>query len=149
MILLDKIIKGVFMQKGVIQNEDCVIKVLTEGREFVLVCEDEKDAHSKRVSLYNARRRLSAVDQRKIVIHKERMKDNWVVRVYRGSPNIMEVVNGELVPYEEIATLSETGNKLLSEMLSKGMNEEEVFDILKERGEAEKSIREEIRKLSI
>ncbi len=52
--------------RGLIQNEECIGLTLYEGREFIIPCEGSKDANSKRVSLYNARRRLSIPDQKKL-----------------------------------------------------------------------------------
>jgi hypothetical protein len=132
------------MEKGVIQNEDCITKALFEGREFVLICENEKDAHSKRVSLYNARRRLTIADQKKITIKKEFVNGQHVVRILKSKPSIMEVVNGEMIPFVELIDLSESSKAILKDMLNQGVNEEAIVEVLVSRGEEEESIRAEI-----
>jgi len=135
--------------KGMIQNEECLALALYEGREFIINCEDSKDANSKRVSLYNARRKLSLLDQKKIKIHKERIGENWVVRVYKGKQEIMEVIDGKLVPYEEVIEIAAPHRKQLIEMLHADYEEEEIIAALIVKGYNEVSIKAELKRLSI
>ena len=135
------------MKKGIIQNDEYLKKSLIEGKEFLIVCKDEKDANSKRVSLYNARRLLSEIDQRKVQIQKLLVDDKWVIRISREKQEVFEVVNGILVPVQE--PLREDSKQMLAEMLGQGMKEEEIVAVLTSRGEERNSIIAEIEKLSL
>ena len=135
------------MKKGIIQNDEYLKKSLIEGKEFLIVCKDEKDANSKRVSLYNARRLLSEIDQRKVQIQKLLVDDKWVIRISREKQEVFEVVNGILVPVQE--PLREDSKQMLAEMLGQGMKEEEIITVLTSRGEERNSIIAEIEKLSL
>ena len=135
------------MKKGIIQNDEYLKKSLIEGKEFLIVCKDEKDANSKRVSLYNARRLLSEIDQRKVQIQKLLVDDKWVIRISREKQEVFEVVNGILVPVQE--PLREDSKQMLVEMLGQGMKEEEIVAVLTSRGEERGSIVAEIEKLSL
>ena len=135
------------MKKGIIQNDEYLKKSLIEGKEFLIVCKDEKDANSKRVSLYNARRLLCETDQRKIQIQKLLVEDKWVIRISREKQEVFEVVNGILVPVQE--PLREDSKQMLAEMLGQGMKEEEIITVLTSRGEERNSIIAEIEKLSL
>jgi len=135
------------MKRGVIQNDEYLKKSLIEGKEFLIVCKDEKDANSKRVSLYNARRLLCEIDQRKIQIQKLLVDDKWVIRISREKQEVFEVVNGILVPVQE--PLREDSKQMLVEMLGQGMKEEEIVAVLTSRGEERNSIITEIENLSL
>ena len=135
------------MKKGIIQNDEYLKKSLIEGKEFLIVCKDEKDANSKRVSLYNARRLLSEIDQRKVQIQKLLVDDKWVIRISREKQEVFEVVNGILVPVQE--PLRDDSKQMLVEMLGQGMKEEEIVAVLTSRGEERGSIVAEIEKLSL
>ena len=135
------------MKKGIIQNDEYLKKSLIEGKEFLIVCKDEKDANSKRVSLYNARRLLSEIDQRKVQIQKLLVDDKWVIRISREKQEVFEVVNGILVPVQE--PLRDDSKQMLVEMLGQGMKEEEIVAVLTSRGEERNSIIAEIEKLSL
>ena len=125
---------------GIIQNEEFIAKALYEDREFSIPCKDSKDANSKRVSLYNARRRLSPADQRKIIIRKEALGDQWVITVTRSKQEVMEIIDGKLVPYVEITQLSTSHREQLKEMVKAGYTEDEVIEALTIKGYNEKSI---------
>ena len=135
------------MKRGVIQNDEYLKRALYENKEFVIVCKDEKDANSKRVSLYNARRLLSETDQRKVQIQKLLVEDKWVIRISREKQEVFEVVDGILVRVEE--PLREDSKEMLAEMLGQNMQEEEIITVLMSRGEGRNSIEAEIKRLSI
>jgi hypothetical protein len=135
------------MKRGVIQNDEYLKRALYENKEFVIVCKNEKDANSKRVSLYNARRLLSENDQRKVQIQKLLVEDKWVIRISREKQEVFEVVDGILVRVEE--PLREDSKEMLAEMLGQNMQEEEIITVLMSRGEGRNSIEAEIKRLSI
>ena len=135
--------------KGVIQNEDCIIMTLYEGREFIIPCSDSKDANSKRVSLYNARRRLSVADQKKVRIQKERLGEAWVVKISPGQQEILEVINGKLVPYEEEVMMPQRFKDQMLEMLKNGLDEEEIIESLVLRGQSVSTIKMELAKVAV
>lgn len=134
--------------KGVIQNEEYVKMALIEGREFVLVCSGESDANSKRVSLYNVRKRLSPADQRRIRIQK--FKDSngsWFVRISREMQEVMEVIGGEVRAFADSKELSPSSLKIIKEMLEANIDEEVIEITLADRGERGSSIRAAIKEI--
>ena len=130
--------------RGLIQNEECIGLTLYEGREFIIPCEGSKDANSKRVSLYNARRRLSIPDQKKVRIQKELLGDSWVVRICPNRQSILEVVDGKLVEYTEKVKVSKEIRGQIVEMLQNDYSEADIVDALNTKGLNEKTILEEI-----
>jgi hypothetical protein len=135
------------MKKGAIQNEEYLQRALIEGKDFIIVCRDERDANSKRVSLYNARRLYPETDQKKIQIQKMLYDDKWIIKISREIPEVYELLNGVLIAVRE--PLRGDSKEMLIEMLGQGMKEEEVINILVERGEQKESVEEEIRRLSV
>jgi len=135
--------------RGLIQNEECIGLTLYEGREFIIPCEGSKDANSKRVSLYNARRRLSIPDQKKIKIQKELLGDSWVVRICPNKQNILEVIDGKLVEYTEEIEVSKEIRGQIVEMLQNDYSETDIVNALSTRGLNEKTILEEVRKVAL
>jgi hypothetical protein len=133
--------------KGVIQNDEYLKLVVNEGREFLVICDDEKDCNSKRVSLYNARRMFTPEDQKRCRIQKLEMDGKWVVRISRYIPSVLEVVNGTLEPIKEL--LKDDSRKMLIEMLGQGLQEDEIVAVLTGRGELKESVEEEIKRLSL
>lgn len=133
--------------KGVIQNDEYLKLAVNEGREFVIVCEDERDCNSKRISLYNARRSFSEAEQKRCRIQKMQMDGKWIVRISRNNPEILEVINGILAPV--IEPLQSDSKTMLVEMLGQGMKEEEIITVLVSRGEERESVEKEIKRLSL
>jgi hypothetical protein len=135
------------MKKGAIQNSELLFQSLLEGKEFVIVCKDEKDANSKRVSLYNSRRLLPESDQKRLQIQKFFCEGKWAVRILHEKLEVYEIVNGILVPL--VDPLKDDSKTMLIEMLGQGMKEEEIIEILTARGETKDSVESEIRRLSL
>ena len=135
------------MHKGKIQNDEYLKRSLFEGKEFVIVCKDERDANSKRVSLYNARRLFSEDDQRKIQIQKLLFEDKWVIKISKERQEVYELIDGILTSIEE--PLREDSKIMLVEMLDQGMKEDEIISVLVGRGEMRESVESEIKKLSL
>ena len=130
-----------------IQNEEYLQKALIEGKEFLIVCKDEKDAVSKRVSLYNARRLYPEHDQKKLQIKKMLYNEKWIIKISREVPEVYELVNGVLTPITE--PLREDSLGMLVEMLEQGMKEEDIIAVLVNRGEQKESVEAEIKRLSL
>jgi hypothetical protein len=135
------------MQKGIIQNDEYLKLAILEGREFIILCEDERDCNSKRVSLYNARRNFSEADQRRCRIQKMQVEDKWVVKISRNTPTVMEIIGGIIAPFKE--PLKNDSKTMLVEMLGQGMKEDEIISILVSRGEEQESVEAEIKRLSV
>ena len=135
------------MLKGKIQNDEYLKLAVSEGREFIVVCEDEKDCNSKRISLYNARRSFSEEEQKFCRIQKIRVEDKWVVRISRNNPSVFEVINGILTPMTK--PLQESSKIMLTEMLGQCMKESEIIDALTARGEDKEAVESEIKRLSL
>lgn len=135
------------MRKGIIQNDEYLRLAVNEGREFIIICEDERDCNSKRISLYNARRSFSEAEQKRCRIQKMQMDGKWIVRISRNNPEILEVINGILAPV--IEPLQSDSKTMLIEMLGQGMKEEEIITVLVSRGEERESVEKEIKRLSL
>lgn len=135
------------MRKGIIQNDEYLRLAVNEGREFIIICEDERDCNSKRISLYNARRSFSEAEQKRCRIQKMQMDGKWIVRISRNNPEILEVINGILAPV--IEPLQSDSKAMLIEMLGQGMKEEEIVEVLTSRGESKEAVESEIRRLSL
>lgn len=135
------------MRKGIIQNDEYLKLAVHENREFVIVCEDERDCNSKRISLYNARRGFSEADQKRCRIQKLQLDGKWIVRVSRNSPEVLEVINGILTPVVE--PLQDDSKIMLAEMLGQGMKEDDIIAVLVGRGEEKASVEREIERLSL
>jgi hypothetical protein len=135
------------MRKGIIQNDEYLKLAVLEDREFVIVCEDERDCNSKRISLYNVRSGFSEAEQKRCRIQKMQLDGKWVVRVSRNNPKVLEVINGILTPIVE--PLQEDSKTMLAEMLGQGMKEDDIIAVLVGRGEEKESIKKEIERLSL
>lgn len=137
------------MKSGAIQNDEFITRCVMEGKDFVVLCEDEKDANSKRVSLYNARRKLSVSEQKRVAVQKCKIGNDWVVKIFKPKSKVFQLVDGELVPLAEAAELSESSKQMLCEMLEQGMDEESIVEVLLQRNEEEESVRLEISRKKI
>ncbi len=126
------------------QNEEMLQACVRENKEFILVCDNEEDANSKRVSLYNLRRKMLPSEQRKIAIKRMVLEGEWVVRVYPSMEKVFEVVDGVLVPFHPLA---DDSKEWMLEMAKRKMNEEAIVKVLVERGEDEDTIRQEYNKI--
>jgi hypothetical protein len=82
---------------GNIRNAEFMTKTAFEKREFLILCRDEKDANSKRVSLYNVRKTLPESLQVNVAIRKQKIGESWGVRIYYEESQVLEIINGELV----------------------------------------------------
>ena len=131
--------------KGTIQHSECITLALHENREFVIPCFDEKQANSKRVSLYNARRELSENNQKLIQIQKFLDPTiGWCIKVKREEAKIFEVVNGELTAFQREVVISPANSRLIKEMLKENLPVPEIIEICASRGLTEISVLAEI-----
>ena len=131
--------------KGTIQHSECITLALHENREFVIPCFDEKQANSKRVSLYNARRELSENNQKLIQIQKFLDPTiGWCIKVKREEAKIFEVVNGELTAFQREVVISPANSRLIKEMLKENLPIEEITEICASRGLTKISVLTEI-----
>ena len=87
--------------RGILQNSEFVLLALNENRAFVIPCRNEKDANSKRVSLYHTRKKLKEQDQKVIRIKKELLNSVWVVRVWKEDSPVLELIDGKLSLFKE------------------------------------------------
>ena len=134
-------------KKGVIQNSEYLHLAYKENRRFIIPCESENDAHSKRVSLYNARRYMSETEQRRVRISKRNIEGKWFVEVYRASNDVLEVVDGKIIKVKE--PLQSDSQQMLTEMLEQGLSRDEIIEILSSRGELKETIEEALNEQAI
>ncbi len=149
-------------KKGVIQNEEVLFEALFGG-EFFIQCLDKKDAHSKCVSLFNARNnKMSPSQQRRIRIQRVQEDGVWGVKVSKAPPTtIYEIIDGKMIPWtpkeqpdpvEQAPILkdhfapqgriSDESRRILELMLRDGKDSLEVLDVLSK--EREDDVLEEI-----
>lgn len=85
-------------RRGSIQNEEVLIEVLY-GESFFIPCKDKKDAHSKGVSLNNAKNsRMSSAQQKKIRVQEVELDGEWGVKVFPAIEiPIYRIVEGKKV----------------------------------------------------
>jgi len=100
-----------------IQNEEVLPEVL-KGESFFIPCFNEKDAHSKRVSLNNAKMNgFPPWEQKKIKIQKVEINKKWGVKVFPAAKTtIMKIVGDEMVPWSS----EEEDEEVVGDVLSKG-----------------------------
>lgn len=127
-------------RKGVIQNDELLRRAINENKEFAIPCNDEKDAHSKRISLYNAKRLLTEREQRKVQIVKECIEGIWFIKILCRSYKVYEIVDGKMIPVVE--KLTESSIAMLQEMLEQEVAKEDIISILSSRGESTEAIEE-------
>lgn len=118
-----------------IQNDDVLLEVLNTKETFIIVCKDEKDSHSKRVSLNNARRKLHPLQQRQVSINKVQMPDGtYGVKVFPAEQQkIWKVVGDEMVEWTPVKSQDDDETERIKMLMRKdGKTEEEIANFLKE-----------------
>jgi hypothetical protein len=76
------------------QNVWLMEKTAFEKRTFLIHCKDEKDANSKRVSLYNVRRMLPEELQGNVSVQKMQVEGEWRIRLSYEESQVTEEING-------------------------------------------------------
>ncbi len=130
------------MKKGVIQNSVILYRALYEDKDFLVLCENEKDANSKRVSLYNARSQMPRNDQAKLRLQKVFFEDQWFIKVSKHQNEVYELVNGKLIPV--IDEIADDSAQMMKEMLEQGLSNEEIVTILASHGELKRSVEKKL-----
>ena len=132
-------------KRGFIQNEEVLIEALY-GETLFIPCKDKKDAHSKGVSLNNAKNsRLSPDQQRKVRVQETELDGEWGVKIFPSSDiPVYKIVDGKKVLWNlensQISTsvtiskskLSTDNHRILELMLKDKKSTEEIVDTLNE-----------------
>jgi hypothetical protein len=126
-------------RRSSIQNEELLMEVLG-GESFFIPCENEKDAHSKSVSLNNARGcRLPSFQQKKVRIQKTLLDGEWGVKVFPARDiTVFRLKDGVKIPWtsedlkEEGEISKDDQQRMLMLMLQDGKTHEEIIAILGE-----------------
>jgi hypothetical protein len=142
--------KGKILTMGrisVIQNDEVLMECLETGEEFFIPCADKNDAHSKAVSLINARRRLSVEMQRKLRVQKVQMDGVYGVKVSPGSTvEIYKIVNGAKVIWNPNENrLSDDAKRMVSLMIVDLYSDEDILLALE--NEKQDLVLKEIKKI--
>jgi hypothetical protein len=131
-------------KRSAIQNEDTLIEALY-GETLFISCKNKKDAHSKCVSLNNARSsRLSIEQQKKIRIQETFFEGEWGVKVFPATEiPIYKIVDGKKIlwnPEDSRAPLTLVNNNksklsndnyhILELMLKDKVSTEEILSTL-------------------
>lgn len=134
-----------------IQNEEVLPEVL-KGETFFIPCANEKDAHSKCVSLNNAKvNNFPPWEQKKIRIQKVEINEQWGVKAFPATKiPILKLVDKKMVPwlsegFEEtiaIDTLSQEDKRIISLMITDKCSPEEILSVLS--GKKEELVKAEI-----
>lgn len=113
---------------GVIQHEEVLQEVLESESVFFIPCVDKADAHSKAVSLNNAKKRLPEFQQRKLRVQRAEDDGIWGVRVFPATKIVVwKIVNGEKVQWNPNENkLSEEGQRMLVLMIKDRLSLEEI-----------------------
>jgi len=122
---------------GVIQNEEVLQEVLSTEGVFFIPCESKEDAHSKAVSLSNAKNRLPAFQQKKIRVQRAEVDGEWGVKVFPSSKIVIwKLVNGEKVPWNpNEGKLSEESQRMLNKMIGDKVPLEKIIGYLPDESE--------------
>ena len=104
---------------GVIQNEEVLQEVLKTEEMFFIPCDGKADAHSKAVSLSNAKNRLPVFQQRKLRIQRAEIDGEWGVKVLPASAVVVwKIVDGEKVLWDpDEGKLSEEAQRQFNLMI--------------------------------
>lgn len=133
-------------RKGSIQNEEVLYEVASNGGEFFIPCRDRDDAHSKNVSLNNAKQRMPEFQQRLVRVQKAQMDNIWGVKVSLAQDTpIWKIIDGVPVAWAiNENVLPPAAQRIVSLMVKDGLSDEEILSTLSE--EKEDLVRKEIAK---
>jgi hypothetical protein len=123
---------------GVIQHENVLRKVLGSGNPCFIVCNDRKDAHSKAVSLNNARSRLTIAEQKKLKVQKTEIDGVWGVRISPASEAVIwEIVDGKMVRWDpDEGKLSDDDQRMFDLMVKDKVPLEDILGNLPKEKES-------------
>jgi len=113
-----------------IQNEETLLEVAHNGGDYFIECIDKQDAHSKQVSLNNAKRKLTTEEQLRVRIQKKKDTDGiWGVRIYAAElAPIFKLVDGVKVPWNpNEEKLSYDAERMLKLMIEDGVPTEQIL----------------------
>jgi len=121
-------------RKNVIQNDEVLYETLSTGEEFFIPCRDRADAHSKSVSLNNARNRMNNTQQRSVKVQKVEIDGIWGVKISPASKTvILKLVDGKMIPWSPNDNkLSDDNQRMVSLMVKDNKTDEEILEILSE-----------------
>jgi len=103
---------------------DDLIQVVIKQKPIMMKCLDKRDCNSKRVSFYNARRKLPAVVQDTVGISMEKYNEEWYVNIFiKTEPEVF--VKGEH-GLERLSIDSPDVKRLKETMKADGITDEEI-----------------------
>lgn len=122
---------------GVIQNEEVLQEVLNTEEMFFIPCASKSDAHSKAVSLSNAKNRLPLFQQRKLRVQRAEVDGEWGVKILPASAVVVwKIVNGEKVLWNpNEGKLSDEGKRMFDFMVKDDIALEEIIKNLSDEKE--------------
>jgi len=123
---------------GVIQNEETLQEVLATGCELFIPCVDKKDAHSKAVSLNNAKNRLTLAQQRKVRVQRAEVNGVWGVNIIPASKVVIwKTVDGVRTLWDpEEGKLSDDDQRMFDFMVKDNVPLEQIIASLSDGKEA-------------
>jgi 1,2-phenylacetyl-CoA epoxidase PaaB subunit len=123
---------------GVIQNEETLQEVLANGYELFIPCLNQKDAHSKAVSLNNAKNRLTLPQQRKVRVQRAEVDGVWGVRIFPAAKTVIwKIVDGVKTLWDpEEGRLSDEDQRIFDLMMKDNVPLEQIIANLSEGKEA-------------
>lgn len=119
---------------GVIQNEEVLQEVLRDESEFFIPCMNKADAHSKAVSLSNAKNRLPIFQQKKLRVQRVEVDGEWGVKVFPASKIVVwKLVDGEKTLWDpNEGKLSEEDQRQFNFMVDSHESLENIISCLSE-----------------
>lgn len=123
---------------GVIQNEETLQEVLATGCELFIPCLGKKDAHSKAVSLNNAKNRLTLAQQKKVRVQRIESDGVWGVSIVPASKVVIwKTVDGVKTLWDsEEGKLSDEDQRMFDLMIKDKRPLEEIIASLSDGKEA-------------
>jgi len=143
------------MIKGVFQYEEYLQVTLQQGKDLLIPCKSKKDADSKRVSLYNARKKLPPADQAKILLQRVQYEGIWGVKISRREEvpvfelpkDFEDTKNVKDTQLSEELLLDRQNKAELRKILEEGISPKTATKILLAKGESKEAIELEIKRL--
>lgn len=111
-------------------NNDELFEVAIKQGSILIRCPDDKSCHSKRVSLFNSRRRLPEIVRDLISIQRVVKDGEFYVKVSSREKDdiFIEQEDGTLTP---LKTQDSSVSRLIAKMKEDGMSDEEIAEYVK------------------
>lgn len=117
-------------KQGIIQNEEVLYEVARTGSVFFIPCCDKADAHSKSVSLSNARIRMPLSLQKRVRVQRCQMDGIWGVKVIPDSQVLIyKLEGGKKIPWTSVDNaFTPDEHRMFEVMLQDGLGLQDILN---------------------